>query len=391
MVDDTPANLELLSGMLKGRGYKVRAAVSGKLALQAARNDPPDLILLDINMPEMNGYEVCAELKSDDKLKDIPVIFLSALTETMDKVKAFGAGGVDYITKPFQFEEVEARVETHLELRRQKRQLQENHDKLLELEKTRDSLVHMIIHDLRSPLTVIAGYHELIIEDAKNKLSAESVNYIAEAMNSTKRLVRMVSDVLDTSKMEEGQMKLNLAECDLSRILGENISDMKSLFEGREIRFTPPEIPATVRADREIVSRVIQNLLGNAIKFTPDAGGIIRLGIEAAADRGRVTVKDNGPGIALKYRKKIFEKFAQLELSAVHRDIPPVWASLSASWRWKRTAAASGLTAKREREAPSGLNCLRTAPRRARAPRRRTDPRHAAVKCVLRTNTSRRK
>ena len=114
-------------------------------------------------------------------------------------------------------------------------------------------------------------------------------------------------------------MKLNLAECDLSRILGENISDMKSLFEGREIRFTPPEIPATVRADREIVSRVIQNLLGNAIKFTPDAGGIIRLGIEAAADRVRVTVKDNGPGIALKYRKKIFEKFAQLELSAVHK------------------------------------------------------------------------
>ena len=95
MVDDTPANLELLTVMMKGRGYRVRAAVSGKLALQAARNYPPDLIFLDINMPDMNGYQVCAALKSDEKLKDIPVIFLSALSETIDKVKAFGAGGVD--------------------------------------------------------------------------------------------------------------------------------------------------------------------------------------------------------------------------------------------------------------------------------------------------------
>jgi class 3 adenylate cyclase/CheY-like chemotaxis protein len=117
IVDDTPANLELLTGMLKERRYKIRAAINGKFALQAAHNDPPDLILLDINMPDMDGYEVCRKLKEDPRLKDIPVIFLSALTETMDKVKAFGAGGVDYITKPFQLEELRARVETHLTLK----------------------------------------------------------------------------------------------------------------------------------------------------------------------------------------------------------------------------------------------------------------------------------
>ena len=117
VVDDTPANLELLSGMLKERCYKIRAAISGKLALQAARNEPPDLILLDINMPGMDGYEVCRRLKDDEKLKDIPVIFLSALSETSDKINAFSAGGVDYITKPFQVEEVQARVETHLTLK----------------------------------------------------------------------------------------------------------------------------------------------------------------------------------------------------------------------------------------------------------------------------------
>ncbi|HBU70248.1 MAG TPA: adenylate/guanylate cyclase domain-containing response regulator [Elusimicrobia bacterium] len=125
VVDDTPANLELLLGMLKERHYKVRAAMSGELALEAARNDQPDLILLDINMPEMNGYEVCRRLKEDEKLKDIPVIFLSALNEPMDKIKAFGVGGVDYITKPFQFEEVRVRVETHLTLKSAKEYLNE--------------------------------------------------------------------------------------------------------------------------------------------------------------------------------------------------------------------------------------------------------------------------
>jgi serine phosphatase RsbU (regulator of sigma subunit) len=118
VVDDAPANLQVLTGMLKERGYKVRPVPSGKLALLAARSHPPDLILLDINMPVMNGYEVCAQLKADDRLKKIPVIFISALTEQMDKVKAFATGGVDYITKPFQMEELHARVETHLKLRR---------------------------------------------------------------------------------------------------------------------------------------------------------------------------------------------------------------------------------------------------------------------------------
>ncbi|MFL5327981.1 MAG: PP2C family protein-serine/threonine phosphatase [Gemmataceae bacterium] len=118
VVDDTAANLQVLAGMLKERGYRVRPVPSGKLALAAARHEPPDLVLLDINMPEMNGYEVCEQLKTDEQLRGIPVIFISALTEPLDKVRAFALGGVDYITKPFQMEELHARVETHLKLRR---------------------------------------------------------------------------------------------------------------------------------------------------------------------------------------------------------------------------------------------------------------------------------
>ncbi len=133
VVDDVSANLQVLTGMLKTRGYKVRPAPSGKMALLAARKAPPDLILLDINMPDMNGYEVCEHLKADETLRGIPVIFISALNENLDKVKAFAVGGVDYLTKPFQIEELHARVETHLKLRRLQIALEDANARLVKI------------------------------------------------------------------------------------------------------------------------------------------------------------------------------------------------------------------------------------------------------------------
>src|SRR5271170_6101341 len=130
VVDDTSANLQVLAGMLKERGYTARPVPSGELALLAARKDPPDLILLDINMPEMNGFEVCRHLTANETLRGIPVIFISALNENLDKVNAFACGGVDYITKPFQMEELHARVETHLKLRRLQIEVEETNARL---------------------------------------------------------------------------------------------------------------------------------------------------------------------------------------------------------------------------------------------------------------------
>ena len=140
IVDDTPANLRLLTNMLRNRGYEARPVPNGRLALQAAKHDSPDLILLDINMPVIDGYEVCRQLKQDERLKGIPVIFISALNEIFDKVKAFNTGGVDYITKPFQFEEVQARLETHLKLRSLQLEVERHNRHLEELvqEKVRE-------------------------------------------------------------------------------------------------------------------------------------------------------------------------------------------------------------------------------------------------------------
>jgi adenylate cyclase len=133
VVDDTPDNLRLLASMLTEQGYKVRKAISGQLALMAAQSAPPDLILLDINMPDMDGYEVCERLKRDVQTLDIPVIFISALDDVLDKVKAFNVGGVDYVTKPFQLQEVLARMDNQLTVRRLQRHLQEQNLQLKQL------------------------------------------------------------------------------------------------------------------------------------------------------------------------------------------------------------------------------------------------------------------
>ena len=172
VVDDTPANLRLLARILSEHGYKVRLIPNGSLVKGAIQTAPPDLILLDIKMPGLNGYEVCQRLKEDEQTRDIPVIFISALDETIDKVKAFGIGGVDYITKPFQLEEVLARVETHLSLRNLQRQYQQANAELLASNaalaasnQELDAFAHMVAHDLKNPLSLVLGYVDFLKED----------------------------------------------------------------------------------------------------------------------------------------------------------------------------------------------------------------------------------
>jgi two-component system, NtrC family, sensor kinase len=171
LIDDTPGNLRLLENVLSQRGLDVRPFTSGKMAIKAAENERPDLVLLDIMMPEMDGFEVCRQLKENEQLKDIPVIFISAMSETLDKIKAFSSGGVDYVTKPFQLEEVTARVETHLKLRQIQVELNQKTQKLQqtvnELKLTQKQLIQSekmaslgvltagIAHEINNPVNYI--------------------------------------------------------------------------------------------------------------------------------------------------------------------------------------------------------------------------------------------
>ncbi|WP_420840317.1 response regulator [Argonema galeatum] len=182
-VDDTTANLQLLVNMLTQKGYKVRPAINGKLALSSAQTAPPDLILLDIIMPNMDGYQVCEHLKADERTRDVPIIFISAINEVLDKVKAFTLGGVDYITKPFQFEEVLVRVETHLTLRNLQKsikakndllektlqQLQDTQKHLIESEKMAalGNLVAGVAHEINTPVGISVTAASTLAEDTK--------------------------------------------------------------------------------------------------------------------------------------------------------------------------------------------------------------------------------
>jgi signal transduction histidine kinase len=318
VVDDTPANLQMLADMLKRRGYRARPVPSGRLALLASKADPPDLILLDVNMPGMDGYEVCTELKKDELLAAIPVIFISAYGEPVDKMRAFSVGGLDYITKPFHVEEVEARVAIHLQLRRQQRELENLLAKQRELEGMRDSMVHMIVHDLRAPLTAVFNYLDLVREQEAGFISPDSMQNLDLAMKASRWMVQMVNVLLDASKIESGQMALRIAECDVGDVISDAIDAIRSLADEKNVLCRSAHIRAAV--DRDAVARVVQNLVTNAVKLTPP-GGDVHVSLQSTGEVVRVEVTDHGPGIAAEHHPKIFEKFGQLDTN-VRQSIP---------------------------------------------------------------------
>lgn len=311
IVDDTAANLRVLTEILGDSGYRSRFVTNGKAALQAARAAAPDLVLLDINMPGMNGYEVCECFKADPALHGIPIIFLSALQETGDKVRAFQVGGVDYITKPFNAEEVRARVQTHLELQRQKRLLEEVVETMTRAERLRDNLTHMVVHDMKSPLATIAGYLALL-EDHEVKLSTNGLNFIAEARRSIGRLIETVNSMLLISRLEAGELRLDRSECDLQDLTRSILADFEPLLGARQWAVDASSTAAIVYADPTLISRVIQNLVENAIRFTP-ADGSVRISLSDSSESVRFAITDTGPGIPTEHQSKIFEKFGQVE------------------------------------------------------------------------------
>jgi signal transduction histidine kinase len=306
IVDDTPANLKLLASMLKERGYKPRTVSSGEHALAAARLMTPDLILLDVAMPGMDGFEVCENLKADPDLKDIPILFISALTDTMVKVKAFRVGGDDYITKPFRFEEVEARVRTQLELHRQRRELQTNYEQLRRLEVLRDNLTHMVVHDMRSLLMAVMAPLELAIGSEDKRVS-----YIEQSQKAIAKLNEMMLIMLDVSRLESGRMPICKAECDLNQIAQTVIDSVAPMARNRRLTLVS-EGPVDIECDADLVRRVLENLVTNALKFT-SSGGLVEVSLSSADGNICVSVRDSGPGIPPEYHETIFEKFGQVQ------------------------------------------------------------------------------
>ena len=309
VVDDEDLLRMNMRAFLEDLGYRVVEAARGMEALETSRLQAPDLILLDVNMPGMDGFETCGRLKEDPATAEIPVLFLSAILGAEDKVKAFRTGAVDYVTKPFQLEEVEARIGLHLELHRQRRKLRQQNDALLRLESLRDTLIHMIAHDMRSPLTIIIGTLDLLATGLEGQ-DPRLLGQVERARTTAERLTSMITTMLDMSRLESGEMPLHRKACDLAEIARGMLQSVSSLQAQRRIWVTSPE---SVRAavDPEIIGRVLENLLVNAIKFTA-ADGLIEIRIQRDGGLARVALIDNGPGIAAEHLPRLFEKFGQV-------------------------------------------------------------------------------
>jgi two-component system sensor histidine kinase/response regulator len=316
IVDDTVENLRLLAGLLAERGYEPRPVTSGAQALEVAGHSPPDLILLDITMPGMDGYEVCARLKADPILRDIPVIFLTSLTDSADKLQAFAAGGADFITKPFQVDEVLARVKVHVELRAAKLRIVGQFEQLCALEKMRDDLVRMVVHDMRGPMMVLLMNLEMLKRKTAS-LGPRPQEDVDMAIEAVSNLNRMANDLLDVSRLEESKMPLVRTTVDLAVVCGEVREALAMLDESRAIEVIAAA-PVEASCDRNLVKRVIENLVFNAIKHTP-AGSRISLVVERGAGGARFCVRDQGPGIAPEARARIFEKFSAVSGSKEQR------------------------------------------------------------------------
>ncbi|EAW36445.1 hybrid sensor histidine kinase/response regulator [Lyngbya sp. PCC 8106] len=330
IVDDTPENLRLLSSMLEEQSYKVRKATNGKQALKAIEAQSPDLILLDILMPEMNGYQIAKHLKSLDSTRDIPIIFLSALNDTMDKVFAFDVGGVDYITKPFQVQEVLVRVRTQITLRNQQKQLREQNQKLQQEIKERQKIesalrvyIHAVSHDLRNPVTGML----MILNNLLSKKSSDSpssltvnTNILEQMANSCDRQLNLLNSLVETSDTDLQGISLNCQPLDLVTFTQQLITEWQPIFDKNKVglNHTLPSSLPQVQADSTQLWRVFDNLFSNAIKYNIP-GLSLTLSTEIISDKKakikscnqwiKYTISDNGVGINPEESEKLFELY----------------------------------------------------------------------------------
>jgi signal transduction histidine kinase len=319
IVDDGPNNLLLLSNILGAQGYKVRAVRSGQHALAAAQAAPPDLILLDILMPEMDGYEVCQRLKANVVTQHIPVIFISALDDVWDKVQAFSIGAVDFVTKPFQSAEVLARVETHLTLQRLNQELHRANAELsrniLELEARNaelDAFAHTVAHDLKSPLALLVGYAEHLRDTWRSTAPDEVDEYLDILFSGGQKCSRIVDDILLLASLRK-QALIPQQRLAMLAILDEVEMRLKMLITTTQPEIVKPLSLPTALGYAPWIEEVWVNYMSNALKYgsTPPR---VEVGADILdSDQVRFWVKDNGMGIPEEKLPMLFTEFGQVE------------------------------------------------------------------------------
>ncbi len=335
IVDDMPNNLGALLDYLTDFGFEVLVAEDGESAIEQVEYALPDLILLDVLMPGIDGFETCSRLKSNQTTKDIPVIFMTALSDAEDKVKGFSVGGVDYVTKPIQQAEVLARVTTHLSIRNLQQQLQQQNDRLQQeicdrikieqqLQKRTaqietanqelEAFSYSVAHDLRNPITSINGYIWVLQEEYAYLLDEDGKHYLERVLVATERMEQLIDDILRLSQVTRSKMQFDTV--DLSQIAREIAISLRQTANEREVEFIIAE-GVVAQGDEPLLKIVLENLLGNAWKYTrnkPRARiefGVLEPEIHTESSR-QYFVRDDGAGFDMGKADKLFTAFCRL-------------------------------------------------------------------------------
>ena len=328
IADDVPANVELLIDQLHTLGYRTVSAQDGPSALAACFEHRPELAILDVSMPagdlgvddRSTGFEVCRRIKRDARSARIPVIFVTALNDTTDRIKAIEAGGDDFLTKPHNRMVLGARVRSLLKLKAATDALEDSYRKLRELEKVRDDLMKMIVHDLKTPLTSIIATLEMLADGDLGPVGVSQQGALRDTENKAQELLHLIEDLLEVARIEETSISLDLEPLAPAALVGEIMNDwsLRLQQERAETKIEVTQDAPTFLADRALLKRVFGNLIQNSLVHSSTA---VELRVFARTDpRGVLfTVADNGPGIPPQYHEVIFHKFERVKTPNVPR------------------------------------------------------------------------
>jgi signal transduction histidine kinase len=323
IVDDDRLNVKLLKGKLLLARYHILTANNGEEAIRTVHDEVPDLILLDVMMPGIDGFEVCEYLKTDEKTKRIPIIMITALQETEHRIKAMESGADDFLTKPVDHMELMIRVKSLLRIKTYQDELLRSYDEisqkksqLEEIEKVKEGLTHMIIHDLRNPLMAISGNIEMVLFE-NNHFAEGHLDRLKKSLEYCQDLESQIQSLLDIHRIEQAKLELDIERIDLPELIEDVIAQFMPKAESKMISLslkTHSSVPPVV-LDSNLIKRVMANLLSNAVKHTPKGGEIeCSLVCHMKEHRMQVSVRDSGIGLALDFHEKIFNKFEQIEL-----------------------------------------------------------------------------
>ncbi len=317
VVDDDPRNRKLLEEYLLGAGYEVRLAHDGRTALAMAAEQPPDLVLLDVMMPDLSGLEVCRQLKSDPRTRLSQVVLVTALDGVPQRVEGLDTGADDYIAKPVRREEFMAKVRSMLRARRLTAELEEAREtlsqrnaKLEELEALKETLTQTLVHDLKNPLAAVLGNLELM----ERKSDESVVHLVRRSKAAAWRMHQMILNLLDIAQLEEGKLLLHPETIDAGSLARKACQEMEggAAQRGVSLQIVADESGAVLKGDAAVLRRVLDNLVSNAIEHSPQ-GGVVRVAVALCEEGIEIAVADQGSGVPPEFRERIFEKFQRLE------------------------------------------------------------------------------